>query len=133
MIHFLRSRIVVLIRSLSLCHQLACNAYHLPGNVAPHVDLVTPSIHFNAIISKRGPSPGSTQPARTIGQPGAGMSPKFGGKVGTLLTELENCDTQITPICLRALYKFAYVPLSASKNSFGIGQSSEVLPLKVTS
>jgi tripeptidyl-peptidase I len=93
----------------------ACESYHLPEHVKPHIDFVTPSVHFDAVIGKR------SNPAHRIGQPGAGSSPKTTGTIENLFTDLENCDKQITPICLRALYGLVYEPLSGSKNSFGIG------------
>ena len=35
---------------------------------------------------------------------------------------MENCDEQIVPNCLRALYDFAYYPLVPDKNSLAIGK-----------
>ena len=55
---------------------LACDAYHLPTHIAPHVDFVTPSVHFDAKLTRRD----STQPARSIGQPGMGIGPKTTGR-----------------------------------------------------
>ncbi|KIJ15541.1 hypothetical protein PAXINDRAFT_99416 [Paxillus involutus ATCC 200175] len=98
---------------------VACDAYHLPEHVRPHIDFVTPTVHFDSKIVKRSGS-GGQGTARTIGQPGSGNQPKSGGRIKTLFNELENCDQQITPICLRALYGLIYEPLAANKNSYGI-------------
>lgn len=95
----------------------ACSEYHLPIHVSPHVDLVNPSIHFDAILGKRGS--GAT-PAKTVGLPGVGIFPKTTGNISSILSRLENCDVMITPICLRALYGLNYSPLSTKKNTFGI-------------
>ncbi|KAJ7716256.1 subtilisin-like protein [Mycena maculata] len=98
---------------------VACDEYNLPAHIIPHVAVVTPSIDFNAILTKR--SSGTTSTHITIGQPGAGtVSPKLTTTISTILTELEDCDKQITPACLRALYGFVYTPLAAKKNSYGI-------------
>jgi hypothetical protein len=43
------------------------------------------------------------------------------------VTELEQCDEYITPICLRALYELVYVPVATEKNSYGIGMVSILL------
>ncbi|KDQ54112.1 hypothetical protein JAAARDRAFT_60885 [Jaapia argillacea MUCL 33604] len=96
---------------------VACDTYSLPEHVTKHVDLITPTVHFNAIIKARSEASGG---AAHIGNPGVGLHPKTTGKISTLLTELENCDQQITPICLRALYGLVYEPLATSKNSYGI-------------
>ncbi|KAH9933251.1 subtilisin-like protein [Epithele typhae] len=96
--------------------QLACEGrYHLPEDVAAHVDL--PVVHRRDKASK----------ASQVGQPGFGpVSPKTTGTISVgaleddIFHELEQCDTQITPDCIRALYGFLYEPLAASKNSIGI-------------
>ncbi|KAI0648913.1 subtilisin-like protein [Trametes meyenii] len=89
-------------------------AYHLPEHVAPHVELVTPTLHFDAKVRKRSVK-------SKVGNPGSGpVSPKTTGTIKNIFNQLQHCDEQITPICLRALYNFAYVPLAAHKNSIGI-------------
>ncbi len=70
------------------------------------------------MLRKRG---GAAVPAKKVGLPGVGISPKTTGAFSTLFTELQHCDTQITPVCLRALYGLVYQPLATSKNTFGIG------------
>lgn len=101
-----------------------CESYHLPSHVAPHVDLVTPTVHFNiihrsSILNTRGPAVSS---APKIGVPGKGFEgPKTTGKISKLYGGLFKCDEQITPTCLRALYGLVYEPLAASKNSYAIG------------
>ncbi|KAH7925917.1 hypothetical protein BV22DRAFT_1010230 [Leucogyrophana mollusca] len=93
---------------------VACESYHLPAHVAPHVDFVTPTIHFDAKLSKR------SNP-QIVPKPGNAFGPKTtGGTIGTILKELENCHTTITPDCLRALYGVAYVPVAGDKNSYGV-------------
>ncbi|KAJ7885104.1 subtilisin-like protein [Mycena olivaceomarginata] len=99
---------------------VACDAYHLPAHVVPHVEIVSPTIDFNAILNKRSTSVTSTHVR--VGQPGTGtVNPVFAGKISTIFDELKHCDKQITPACLRALYKFVYpYPLAGNKNSYGI-------------
>ena len=67
---------------------------------------------------------GTTRPAKDIGKVSAG--PKSGGTVPaeSVITEIEQCGTQITPICLQALYKMPttrLATLGTEKNSYGIG------------
>ncbi|KAG9312230.1 peptidase S8/S53 domain-containing protein [Chiua virens] len=112
----------------SFTHELQCvrtrlgcrtHRYHLPEHLVPHVDFVTPTVHFDAKLSKR--SGGDGQPSRSLGQPGNGNGPKTsGGPLSEILDPLEHCDRQITPACLRALYGFVYQPKVPEKNSYGI-------------
>jgi tripeptidyl-peptidase-1 len=105
---------------------VACDSYHLPEHVQSHVDFVTPTVHFDAKISKRSSSSSPDGFARSVGQPGHGTYPKTTGEIQSLLNQLETCDQQITPICLRALYGLVYEPLAADKNSYGIGKLSNM-------
>lgn len=96
---------------------VACTSYHLPEYVAPHVDVITPSVHFNAILDKR-----SRLPTKKIGEPGAGsVTPVlYRSDIKTLYEALDHCHEQVTPLCLRALYGFYYTPRSTQENGFGI-------------
>ncbi|KAI0366291.1 subtilisin-like protein [Pilatotrama ljubarskyi] len=95
--------------------QVGCDrAYHLPEHVSKHVELVTPTLHFDAKVKKR-----STK--SKVGNPGSGpVSPKTTGQIKNIFNQLQNCDEQITPICVRALYNFEYIPIVPNKNSIGI-------------
>ncbi|KAJ7762293.1 subtilisin-like protein [Mycena maculata] len=102
---------------------VASSSYHLPSHITHHVELVTPSIHFNTVISNRFAEKRSLGTYMKAGQPGSpGKGPKTTGEVNTFLTELEDCDKQITPDCLRALYGLVYEPLSGDNNSYGIAE-----------
>lgn len=102
---------------------VACEDYSIPEDIQKHVDFVTPTVHFDAKVSnpkkrraleERGTSTStsghSVQPGigHSIGSPGDKSLPKDGGRIpfGTIINELENCDTSIVPDCLRALYEF---------------------------
>ena len=101
----------------------ACESYHIPEHLAPHVDFVTPTVHFDTKLSKRSDS---GKPFRSIGLPGSGTGPKTTGVVLDL-DQLEDCDTHITPSCLRALYGLQYEPMVPEKNSYGIGEYGDVV------
>jgi len=94
----------------------------LPEHVQPHVDFVTPTVHFNAKILKRSGGGSTDGIGLSIGQLGSGTHPKTIGEIQTFMNDLEDCDKQITPICLRALYGLVYEPMAATKNSYGIGE-----------
>ncbi|KAJ7484520.1 subtilisin-like protein [Mycena latifolia] len=97
---------------------IACDEYNLPAHIVPHVQMIQPTIDFDAILAKRSTS---TSTHITLGQPGAGtVSPKLTTTVSTIFPDAENCDQQITPACLRALYNFSYSPIVPDQNSFGI-------------
>ncbi|KAI0093145.1 subtilisin-like protein [Irpex rosettiformis] len=104
-------------------HVGCASGYHVPVHVAKHIELITPTVHFDAILNGRGSEPLRKRklPNAHPGQPGFGpVSPVTVGTIKNIIDELENCDSHITPNCLRALYDFVYIPLATKKNSIGI-------------
>ncbi|GJF00417.1 subtilisin-like protein [Phanerochaete sordida] len=91
---------------------VACHgAYHVPAHVAPHVDLITPTLHFDVKLGRDG----------VIAEILGSSSPTMKGPAKELANDLSTCDQQITPDCIRALYNFhGFVPLAAHKNSLAI-------------
>ncbi|KAI0938760.1 hypothetical protein AcV5_000369 [Taiwanofungus camphoratus] len=109
---------------------IACkDRYHLPEHVSKHVDLVMPTLHY-AVEVRRNPSEPEKRSGtgyKNIGQPGnGGVSPKSLGRIETILNELQDCDVQITPDCIRALYNFVYTPVVPDRNSIGIVEYTPV-------
>ncbi|CAK5272853.1 unnamed protein product [Mycena citricolor] len=88
---------------------VACNEYHLPAHIAPHVELVTPTIDFAVMLPKPASTHIKLSTEAVFSEAANGVSPS-----------LSSCDSQITPSCLRALYNFNYIPTMGSKNSLGI-------------
>lgn len=108
---------------------VACEEYSLPRQIKEHVDFITPSIHFDAKIKARSEEPSaglskrqSRGTGKRVGQPGGWSVPKFGGWLNRnqIIQELENCDKQIVPDCLRALYLLPAGGIADPKNSYGI-------------
>ena len=93
-----------------------CQNYSLPRHLQRRVDLIEPTVHLkyppvqNALLKHTG----------GLGQP-SGFGPETSGSPGTITTSLTNSSEQITPDCLRALYKIDYTPCSTDDNTFGIG------------
>ena len=123
---------------------IACDKYHIPEHLKPHVDFITPTVHFDAKVpqgqGKRAPIPNAVEKRATstaaeghavsseaaikeLTSPFSGSLPKKGADLGLLqniITELENCDTYIVPDCLRALYLFPPGLSANPQNSYGI-------------
>ncbi|KAF9807920.1 hypothetical protein IEO21_08015 [Rhodonia placenta] len=107
---------------------IACyEKYHLPEHVARHVDIVTPTLHFDTkprtSVPQKIDMDKRDRPvnARSLGQPELGVSiPKTAATIETIYKGIEKCDEQIVPDCLRALYNFAYTPVATEKNSIAI-------------
>lgn len=115
---------------------VACSGYQIPEHVRPHVDFITPTVHFDAKLTgepfngkaKRAPPtssvghPVSGGIAKAIGAPGSGSLPKEGRilNIQSVLAELASCNKHIVPNCLRALYRIPLGVTANPENSYGI-------------
>ena len=125
---------------------VATDDYYIPEHIAPHVDFITPTVHFDTkmgmakelqkrdlngeVVEKRAPmstaaagTPVQTKAAvKDITNPNNGFNPKKGSdiNINNIITELENCNQFIVPDCLRALYLFPPNIAANPKNSYGI-------------
>ena len=102
----------------------ACESYTLPNHLHDHVELILPSVHFDARVRRRSDDTRDPSVVHQIGQPSSGTGPKTTGTVWSIFGNLAACDEQITPDCLRALYNIVYKPLETNKNSFAVGKSA---------
>lgn len=90
---------------------------------ANHIDMVMPTVHFDAIVR---PSQDELMRKRrkrdlpSLFGNNTGSLPKPGKEIdiNAISTDLSDCDAQITPDCLRALYNFTTGTLNVS--SYGI-------------
>ncbi|MCJ1474289.1 hypothetical protein MMC13_002947 [Lambiella insularis] len=117
---------------------VACSEYHVPEHVKPHVDFITPTVHFDAklfpVKDENNPKIKRTAPtsdtgatvtagkALGLGAPGSASLPKPGPEVDIFGfgADLSTCNEFIVPNCLRALYDIPPVLTSNPKNSYGI-------------
>ncbi|KAJ7089341.1 subtilisin-like protein [Mycena belliarum] len=115
----LRTEYHVYMHESSGQEHVACEAYNLPAHIVPHVELIQPTIDFDSILPKRS---ASTSTKIALGQPGAGtVSPKMTTTMPAIFSDsVANCDNEITPACLRALYGLYYLPVATADNSYGI-------------
>lgn len=91
---------------------IACTKYSIPKSVKHHVDFVTPTLHFDVPLNRRTEKRKvESGVGKSVGKPGdSGSYPvnlHSDGTIKKISTELSQCDTHITPICLEALYKFS--------------------------
>ncbi|KAJ7287274.1 peptidase S8/S53 domain-containing protein [Mycena rebaudengoi] len=118
---------------------VASMSYSVPADLQHHIDIITPTVHFDVVPGKQIPQRESAQRARA---PSPGLNPGSGikakpipakkilapsnqavaqGTTSQNFYDLARCDTQITPVCLRALYGLNNYTLKAvAKNSYGI-------------
>ncbi|KAK3940564.1 putative subtilisin-like protein [Diplogelasinospora grovesii] len=114
---------------------VACDRYHVPEHLAQHIDMVTPTVHFDQRIGHDRMKKQQELPkahldelrkrsleARGVGlgDPNSGTGPKQGAVISDALMNLDQCDLMITPACLRALYAVPPGTLAATNNSMGI-------------
>jgi tripeptidyl-peptidase-1 len=114
---------------------VACEQYSIPSHLTEHIDIVTPTVHFDKRIGmprrlqkhENLPAPLRELNRRTIatphgllGSPEDSSNPKQGPSIVNALMTLDNCDTMIMPACLRALYNAPAGSSAIKNNSLGV-------------
>lgn len=125
---------------------VACDEYSLPSHLTEHIDIVTPSVHFdkrigtqrhvrkgehlphklrelnkrNLELSKRQLNAEPNAPKGIVGSASDPSNPKQGVAVLNALMTLADCDTMITPDCLRALYDMPVGSTQMGNNTLGV-------------
>lgn len=120
---------------------VACEKYHVPEHLTEHIDIITPSVHFDQFLGqgrknshtevpdkameelrKRSVDLAKRQsfPSGILGSPLDGSNPKQGQEVENAMMTLDQCDTMITPGCLRALYNIPQGSQASDNNTLGI-------------
>lgn len=114
----------------------ACNVYHVPKNVQPLIDYITPGIKLLAptdelteqgrqLLKKRGHQapPGSRyNPSKPTPKPATKWQPSPAGYSlsthgGHNQSDLSTCDIAITPACVAALYQIPPAPKDVNPNN----------------
>ena len=85
---------------------LACEQYSVPAHVQKYVDLITPTIRFDATIKQK-------KKRRSIESRGLSIKPvlqvmpnPLAADAAAVTFTLANCYEYTTPDCLRSLYNF---------------------------
>ena len=114
--------------------QVACDTYHVPQHLKRHIDFITPTVHFDtkvaqAIEKENGDPvtaaagvPVQYKAALEVTKPRNGFLPKPGPAVVVedVVGDLSQCNTAITPDCLRALYRVPVGSSNSPGNSLGV-------------
>ena len=119
-------------------NHIACEEYSVPQNLSQHIDLIMPTVHFDTKIAADPANRSKIKRDDIRGKilhPGSPSDP-FKPKKGPIIkgpgaqpdaqqlqtSRLSNCDSLITPDCLRALYNLPNGTLQ--KSSFGVVEYS---------
>lgn len=84
--------------------RLGCEHYKVPQHLSEHIDFITPTVHFNAVVN-----PNKTKKRSESKMKSAYSNLKQATHPDAARTKsfsLSTCATAITPDCLRALYGF---------------------------
>ncbi|KAF7959745.1 hypothetical protein EAE96_001354 [Botrytis aclada] len=104
----------------------ACDEYHLPAHVQPHVDYITPGVKLISTKKK-------TTSKRSVlgGSKGKGHGPLRRPKSSSgryshhNSSSLATCDEIITPECIKALYQIPLANKANPNNAMGIWEEGD--------
>jgi tripeptidyl-peptidase-1 len=97
--------------------------YHVPEHLQPHIDYITPGIKLTPVVkrtvkAKRGTPYAVKAPIHVEIE----ESQIISAEAAALPPVLQNCSTNITPACLKALYGIPDAPAAVPGNSVGLYQ-----------
>ena len=109
----------------------ACDEYHLPKHMQQHIDYISPGIKLIAPRSKAMAKRNLEK--RRIGKIGQ-FKPLDSQQTGDYNpNDLSNCDVEITPNCIQALYKFTQGDKADPSNALGVFGKQPSIVLKLRS
>lgn len=90
----------------------ACHEYYIPKVLQGHVDIITPTVHFDTNIERRAKRKEQRSASKNRQEGACGYAPAFtpcptcppGTNPGDPKTYLGDCANKVTPACVRALY-----------------------------
>jgi tripeptidyl-peptidase-1 len=83
--------------------RLAVEEYSVPAHIKEHLDFITPTIHFDAIVKLKAKRAKEAHSLKV--KPTSQLVPDpLRVPLSEVVFNLTNCDHYITPECLRALY-----------------------------
>jgi tripeptidyl-peptidase-1 len=106
--------------------------YYLPEKIREHVDFISPGVKLSAVLKKTElkrdvAARGHHKPGPFKKAPYHSATPwKLPPGAGSLPADLQDCGRNITPVCLKALYKIPNAHLKDSVNQLGLYESGDI-------
>ncbi|TGO32531.1 hypothetical protein BHYA_0309g00090 [Botrytis hyacinthi] len=111
--------------------RVGCDEYHLPEHLVPHIDYITPGVKLapvkkRSVKTKRSTPYLSKRKNRLAkGNPSSQTSDRTPPSAANLPSDLQDCGSNMTPTCIKAMYKIPTATLNASGNSLGLYEQGD--------
>ncbi|KAI2787404.1 Aorsin [Penicillium oxalicum] len=109
--------------------KIGCDQYHLPEHLRDHVDYVTPGVKLTPVLkkhqkAKRASQLGKSKPnAASIASEAHDV--QISDKAKNLPPNLQSCGQNMTPACIKALYKIPDASKANKQNSLGLYEQGD--------
>ncbi|KAJ5143670.1 Peptidase S8/S53 subtilisin/kexin/sedolisin [Penicillium bovifimosum] len=107
--------------------KIGCEEYHVPEHIQHHIDYITPGVKLSPIVKKSTKAKRASHLAHSKGEIASDISkPKVvPPKAKGLPAELQNCGSDMTPACIKALYKIPDATKAKKGNSLGLYEQGD--------
>ncbi|KAM3067871.1 hypothetical protein ACMFMG_011355 [Clarireedia jacksonii] len=110
--------------------RVGCDEYHVPEHLAPHIDYITPGVKLTPVKKrsvkvKRGTpyvEKRSNRVVKTHEHQNYTWTPPA---VANLSSDLQGCGTNMTPTCIKAMYKIPDATKATPGNSLGLYEQGD--------
>jgi tripeptidyl-peptidase-1 len=102
--------------------------YHVPEHIQGHIDYITPGVKLSPIVKKSTKTKRASHLAKSKGAIASDISSKakaIPAKAKGLPAELQKCGSDMTPACIKALYKLPDATKAKKGNSLGLYEQGD--------
>ncbi|KAJ5542482.1 Peptidase S8/S53 subtilisin/kexin/sedolisin [Penicillium sp. DV-2018c] len=108
--------------------KIGCEEYHVPEHIQHHIDYITPGVKLSPIVKKSTKTKRASHLAKSKGSIASDTSSKakaIPAKAKNLPAELQTCGSDMTPACIKALYKLPDATKAKKGNSLGLYEQGD--------
>ncbi|KAI3109328.1 hypothetical protein CBS147333_5650 [Penicillium roqueforti] len=108
--------------------KIGCEEYHVPEHIQAHIDYITPGVKLSPIVKKTTKEKRASHLVHSKGTP-VGIDDSINTvipeKAKSLPADLQTCGTNMTPACIKALYKIPNATKAKKGNSLGLYEQGD--------
>ncbi|CAG7929585.1 unnamed protein product [Penicillium olsonii] len=105
--------------------KIGCDEYHVPEHIQGHIDYITPGVKLSPIVKKSSLAKRVSHLAHSKEADAVAEAKIIPAEAMSLPSELQSCGSQMTPACIKALYRIPDATKANKGNSLGLYEQGD--------
>ncbi|PYH83323.1 subtilisin-like protein [Aspergillus uvarum CBS 121591] len=105
--------------------RVGCDSYHVPEHIQHHIDYITPGVKLTPVVKKSKKVKRASQLGHASNLKAVTGDAIISSKAKLLPTELQGCGSNMTPTCIKALYKIPDATKATKGNTLGLYEQGD--------